>query len=67
MNSIKKAVVAATLGLFALTGNAATLQLDFDYDFSDPGDPDSAPPGGISPWLTAVIDDGGNGICGRGD
>jgi hypothetical protein len=60
MNSIKKAAVAATLSLFALAGNAATLQLDFDYDFSDPLDPDSQAPDGAGPYMTAVFDDGGS-------
>lgn len=55
----KKAALAAAALMFATAGQAATLQLDFDYDFSDPGDPDSAPPSG-SNWLTAVFDDGGS-------
>lgn len=38
--------------------NAATLQLDFDISFGDPLDPDTAPPDGAGPWMTAVFDDG---------
>ena len=37
--------------------NAATLQIDFDISFGDPTDPNTAPPGGPSPWLTAFFDD----------
>ena len=47
------------LSLFTgFSANAATLQIDFGTSFGDPGDGDTAPPAGPSPWLTAFFDDG---------
>lgn len=57
----KFALLCATAALLtAGTVSAATVQLDFDYDFSDPLDPDSTLPDGPSPWATAVFDDQGS-------
>lgn len=56
---IRAAALAAAILLFMGGAQASTLQLDFNYDFSDPNDPNSAPPSG-SDWLTAVFDDGGS-------
>jgi len=39
--------------------NASTLTLEFDTSFGNPTDPNTAPPDGATPWLTAVFDDGG--------
>ena len=57
IKKIQRLVVASTFVLFTAPAMASTFQLDFDTDFSDPSDPDSAPPSG-SNWLTAVFDDG---------
>jgi hypothetical protein len=50
------------VAIFALLGlqlaHAAVVVYEFDYDFSDASDPDSASPIGASPWLTATFDDG---------
>lgn len=56
----RAAALAAGSLLLAGAAQAATLQLDFDTDFSDFSDPGSASPSGTSPWLTALIDDGGS-------
>ena len=49
---------ASTALLLAFgTANASTLTLEFDTSFGDPSDPDTAPPDGAAPWLTAVFDD----------
>jgi len=53
--------IFGTLALFAAGAvSASTLTLNFDYDFSDPLDLDSASPDGAGPWATAVFDDGGS-------
>ena len=54
------AALAATSLLFFGVAQASTLQLDFTYDFSDPFDPNSAPPDGAGPWATAIFDDAGS-------
>jgi hypothetical protein len=54
----KTAAIAASSLLFIGAAQASTFELDFNTDFSDPTDPDSAAPSG-SDWLTAVFDDGG--------
>jgi len=46
--------VASLAGLSGGLANAATLQLDFDFDFGD------GAIAGPSPWMTAVFDDGGS-------
>jgi hypothetical protein len=48
-----------TTVLFAGSASAATFQLDFDYDFSNPLDLDSQIPDGPSPWATAFFEDAG--------
>lgn len=58
----KLAALAAANLLFIGAAQAATVQLDFDYDFSDQGDPGSELPDGTSPWATAVFEDAGAGI-----
>lgn len=45
--------------LFAGAAQAATLTYEFEVSFGDLSDPDTVPPGGPTPWLTAVFDDGG--------
>ena len=57
---IKRLIALAVTFAFTVPAMAATLQLDFDYDFSDVNDLDSNPPSGASPWATAVFDDGGS-------
>jgi hypothetical protein len=52
-------LVAVSAFLVFGTTHAATLTLEFDTSFGDPSDPDTAPPDGATPWLTAVFDDGG--------
>ncbi len=51
------------IGLFAClplaSVQAGSLTLEFDTSFGNPLDPDTAPPDGTGPWLTAVFDDGG--------
>lgn len=63
---IRTGLFAAVMVAFMLgfnTSQAATLTLDFDVSFGDPLDPDTAPPGGAAPWLTATFDDlGGVGF-----
>jgi len=53
------AAVAAANLLFIGAAQAATLQLDFTYDFSDLTDPGSELPDGSSPWATAIFTDAG--------
>lgn len=60
MKNVSKTLVTSLFLIFGLNVNAATLQLDFTYDFSDPNDPDSAPPDTLSPAMTAIFDDGGS-------
>ncbi len=53
-------ILSTLLLLFAFQASqAAIVVYEFDYDFSDVSDPDSASPIGASPWLTATFDDGG--------
>jgi len=52
------AAFAAGSMLFFGAAQAATVQLDFDYDFSDQNDLGSELPAGPSPWATAIFDDG---------
>lgn len=63
-HSKPKRLVATVLGGVAMlavgAANAATLQLDFSISFGDPMDPDTAPPAGPAPYLTALFDDGGS-------
>jgi hypothetical protein len=60
VNKFIRVSIAFAAGLFLMTGaQASSFQLDFNYDFSNPGDLDSAPPSG-SDWLIAVFDDGGS-------
>ena len=53
-----KVLLSTSLLLVLGQASAATLQLDFDYDFSDPLDPGSETPDGVGPYMTAVFDDG---------
>jgi len=59
-NLARSAALAGASLLLATAAQAATLQLDFDYDFSDQNDLGSELPDGPSPWATAVFDDGGS-------
>ena len=56
-----KNILSALLGIMISAGlgqaHAATLQLDFDLSFGDPTDPNTAPPAGSGPYLTALFDD----------
>ena len=45
---------AAALALGGQQANAATIQFDYNIEFSG-----ATPPAGTPPWLTAVFDDGG--------
>jgi hypothetical protein len=56
---IKRLIALAVTFAFTVPAMAATLQLDFDYDFSDPLDLGSQVPDGPSPWATAVFTDVG--------
>ena len=47
--------------LVAFGAQAATLQLDFDFSFGDPLDPNTQAPEGSTPWLTAEFVDVGPG------
>jgi hypothetical protein len=53
-----KALLGASLLLVIGQASAATLQLDFDYDFSNQLDPGSETPDGAGPYMTAIFDDG---------
>jgi hypothetical protein len=57
--SNRLSLFAAAVLLFAGTLQAATLELAFNTGFGDPGDPDTQAPSGVTPWMTAVFDDGG--------
>jgi hypothetical protein len=58
--NLKRLVVAFFVVAFASPAMAATIQLDFDHDFSNPLDLNSEIPAGPTPWMTAVFDDGGS-------
>jgi hypothetical protein len=56
---IKRLIALAVTFAFTVPAMAATLQLDFDYDFSNQLDPGSELPDGSSPWATAIFEDAG--------
>lgn len=52
-------LLGSALSLFSIAPlQAATITMDFNDSFGDLGDPDTAPPDGVAPWMTATFDDG---------